>query len=198
MSQLVALFAGSWFFLLTLLAVASDAFLPFVPSGTMVIAATLEAEDTHTPLLLLGAGVAAASFAGDLLLLRVARRGRAWTRRLLARKAGTAAATESILDSVRTRRARTVVIARFVPGGRTILDLAVGTAQQPPRRFLRWSAVSATVWAVYIVGLGYLNEHAFNTNWLSFAISCAATTAVSAIIAQVIRRRRKAAAVAAP
>ncbi|MFC1413447.1 DedA family protein [Streptacidiphilus sp. N1-12] len=191
MSEALALFASSWFFVAALLAVLSDAFLPLVPSGTLVIAATLHLSDTHTSPFLLGIGVALASFSGDLLLLKFARRGAAWAQRRLERKPGAASAAAHLLAALETKRARTIVVARFVPGGRTVLDLAVGTTDRPPRRFLRWSAVSSAVWATYIVGLGFLNEHTFDTTWLSFAVSCLAATAISAVIARVVQRQRR-------
>ncbi len=191
MSAALALLASSWFFIAALLAVMSDAFIPFVPSGTLVIAATLHASETHTSPILLGIGVAIASFSGDLLLLKFARRGAHWAQRRLERKPGAASAAAHLLDALETKRARTIVTARFVPGGRTVLDLAVGTTSTPPRRFLRWSAVSASVWATYIVGLGFLNEHTFNTTWLSFAVSCLAATVISAVIARVVQRQRR-------
>ena len=191
MSAALALLASSWFFIAALLAVMSDAFIPFVPSGTLVIAATLHASETHTSPILLGIGVAIASFSGDLLLLKFARRTASWAQRRLERKPGAASAAAHLLDALETKRARTIVTARFVPGGRTVLDLAVGTTSTPPQRFLRWSAVSAAVWATYIVGLGFLNEHTFDTTWLSFAVSCLAATAISAVVARVVQRQRR-------
>jgi membrane protein DedA with SNARE-associated domain len=190
-SAALALLASSWFFIAALLAVMSDAFIPVVPSGTLVIAATLHASETHTSPVLLAVGVAIASFSGDLLLLKFARRAASWAQRRLERKPGAASATAHVLEALETKRARTIVTARFVPGGRSVLDLAVGTASTPPQRFLRWSAVSAAVWATYIVGLGFLNEHTFNTTWLSFAVSCLAATAISAVVARVVQRQRR-------
>ena len=191
MNEAVALFASSWFFIVALLAVLSDAFVPLIPSGTLVIAATLQTAETHTSPLLLGFGVAVASFSGDLLLLRLARRWAFWAQRRLDRKPGAASAAAHVLQALETKRARTIVAARFVPGGRTVLDLAVGTTTRPPTRFLRWSAASAAIWATYIVGLGYLNEYTFDTTWLSFGVSCLAATTISAVIARVVQRQRR-------
>jgi membrane protein DedA with SNARE-associated domain len=191
MNEAVALFASSWFFIVALLAVLSDAFIPLVPSGTMVIAATLQTATNHTSPLLLGVGVALASFSGDLLLLRLARRWAYWAQRRLDRKPGAATAAAHVLQALETKRARTIVAARFVPGGRTVLDLAVGTTTRPPTRFLRWSAASAAIWATYIVGLGYLNEYTFDTTWLSFGVSCLAATTISAVIARIVQRQRR-------
>jgi membrane protein DedA with SNARE-associated domain len=197
MSAAASLLDSSWVPIAALLAVVSDAFMPLIPDGTVVIAATLNASQTHTSPLLLAFGVALASFTGDLLLLRAARRAAGWAQRRLDRKPGAAIAAAHVLEALETKRGRTILLFRFVPGGRTLLDLAVGTTPQPPHRYLRWSALSSTVWAAYIVGLGYLNAHTFNTSWLSFAVSCVAAAAVSAVIARMVQRQRRVAREAA-
>jgi membrane protein DedA with SNARE-associated domain len=185
-----ALLSSSWIFILAFAAVLGDAFLPFIPSGTMVIMAVLKTADLDGAPVLLALGVAIASFIGDLILLRIARRGAPWLQARLDRRPQWADATDSVQQALETRAGRTVIVARFVPAGRTILDLAVGAGSNP-RRFVRWSALAATVWAAYIVTLGWLNSHWFNTTWLSFAVSCAAATAISASIARLVRRQRR-------
>ncbi|QMU75385.1 hypothetical protein GXW83_06095 [Streptacidiphilus sp. PB12-B1b] len=194
MSAAASLFDSSWVSIAAVLAVVSDAFVPLIPDGTVVIAATL---DSHTSPLLLGVAVALASFCGDLLLLRAARRAAGWAQRRLNRKPGAAAAAAHVLGLLETKRGRTILLLRFVTGGRSLLDLLVGTSTKPPRHYLRWSALSSTVWATYIVGLGYLNAHTFNTSWISFAVSCVAAGAVSAVIARMVQRQRRQARAAA-
>jgi membrane protein DedA with SNARE-associated domain len=188
MSAAASLFDSSWVSIAAVLAVVSDAFVPLIPDGTVVIAATL---NSHTSPLLLGVAVALASFCGDLLLLRAARRAAGWAQRRLNRKPGAALAASHVLGLLETKRGRTILLLRFVTGGRSLLDLLVGTSPTPPRRYLRWSALSSTVWATYIVGLGYLNAHTFNTSWISFAVSCVAAAAVSAVVARMVQRQRK-------
>ncbi|MFJ6217420.1 DedA family protein [Streptomyces sp. NPDC092296] len=185
-----ALIGSSWIFILAFAAVLGDAFLPVIPSGSMVIVAVLKTSDLDGAPLLLALGVAIASFVGDLILLRIARRGAPWVQARLDRRPQWAGATTKVQQALETRAARTVIVARFVPAGRTILDLAMGGSANP-RRFVRWSAVSALIWAAYIVTLGWLNSHWFDTAWLSFAVSCAAATAVSASVARLIRRQRR-------
>jgi membrane protein DedA with SNARE-associated domain len=68
----------------------------------------------------------------------------------------------------------------------------MGHAPQLSRSFLRWSALSASVWASYIVSLGWLNSHWFSTTWLSLAVSCAAATTISAAVARLVHRSRRA------
>ncbi|MFJ1755304.1 VTT domain-containing protein [Kitasatospora sp. NPDC088134] len=190
-----AVIGPAWYCGLALAAVLGDAFLPFLPSGTLVILAVLKTGQMGGSPFLLAAGVAVASFLGDLLLLHLARRGAPAVHRRLARRPRLAAGVERVQRALAGRAGRAaaaiVIVARFVPAGRTVLDLAVGHSPHRPWTFLRWSAVAAVVWAGYIVSLGWLNLHWFDTAWLSFAVSCAAATAVSSVVVQLVRRRRK-------
>ncbi|GAA1249775.1 DedA family protein [Kitasatospora nipponensis] len=189
------LVTSSWFCVLAVLAVLGDAFLPFLPSGTLVILAVLKTSQISGAPLFLAAAVAIASFLGDVLLLALARRGAPFVRRRLERRPQLAGSVRRIQQALDGRTSRTaaavVIIARFVPGGRTALDLAMGHSPEPSRRFLRWSALAALVWAAYIVTLGWLNSHWFNTTWLSLAVSCAAATSISAGVARLVRRHRR-------
>lgn len=90
-----------------------------------------------------------------------------------------------------------MIIARFVPAGRTVLDLAMGHSPGHSRRFLHWSALAALIWAAYIVTLGWLDSHWFSTMWLSLAVSCVAASSISATVARLVRRQRRLAAVSA-
>ncbi|MFC5664777.1 DedA family protein [Kitasatospora misakiensis] len=193
--DIATLVGSSWICALALCAVLGDAFLPFIPSGTLVILAVLKTAQIDGAPVMLGLGVALASFLGDLLLLRLARRGAPMVSRRLEHRpklAASVARVQQALDERTTPAAAAmVVIARFVPAGRTILDLAIGHSPAHPHRFLRWSALAAMIWAAYIVTLGWLNSHWFDTAWLSLAVSCTAATAVSTTIARIVRRNRR-------
>ncbi|MEU6232135.1 VTT domain-containing protein [Kitasatospora sp. NPDC047058] len=190
-----AVIGSSWICALALCAVLGDAFLPFIPSGTLVILAVLKTSQIDGAPVLLGLGVAVASFLGDLLLLHLARRGAPSVQRRLEHRPKLAASVARVQQALNDRTtgaaAAMVVIARFVPAGRTVLDLAIGHSSGQPYRFLRWSALAALVWAAYIVTLGWLNSHWFDTAWLSLVVSCAAATAVSTAIARIVRRNRR-------
>ncbi|AUY51642.1 hypothetical protein [Streptomyces sp. CB01881] len=197
--DIAAVIGSSWICALALFAVLGDAFLPFIPSGTLVILAVLKTSQIDGAPLLLGLGVAVASFLGDLLLLQLARRGAPSVQRRLEHRpqlAASVARVQQALDGRTTGAAAAmVVIARFVPAGRTVLDLAIGHSPAQPHRFLRWSALAALIWAAYIVTLGWLNSHWFDTAWLSLAVSCTAATVVSTTIARIVRRHRRLAAI---
>ncbi|GAB7182999.1 hypothetical protein ATKI12_2830 [Kitasatospora sp. Ki12] len=191
----VAAIGSSWICALALVAVLGDALLPFIPSGTLVILAVLKTAQINGAPLMLGLGVAVASFLGDVLLLHLARRGAPVLHRRLARRpklaASVARVQEALVERPHGTAAAMVVIARFVPAGRTVLDVAIGHSPAHPHRFLHWSALAALVWAAYIVTLGWLNSHWFNTAWLSLVVSCAAATAISTAIARIVRRNRR-------
>ncbi|MDH6135183.1 membrane protein DedA with SNARE-associated domain [Kitasatospora sp. MAA4] len=195
------LVSSSWFCVLALVAVLGDAFLPFLPSGTLVILAVLKTSRIDGAPVLLAGAVAVASFLGDVLLLTMARRGAPFLRRRIDGRPKLAASVRRVQQSLdgRTSRAAAVmvIVARFVPGGRTVLDLAMGHSPSQPSRFLRWSALAALVWAAYIVTLGWLDSHWFNTAWLSLAVSCAAATSISAAVARLVRRSRQLASISA-
>ncbi|MER7750944.1 VTT domain-containing protein [Kitasatospora sp. NPDC097643] len=191
----MAAIGSSWICALALCAVLGDALLPFLPSGTLVILAVLKTAQIDGAPVMLGLGVAAASFLGDLLLLHLARRGAPLLQRRLARRPRLAASVtrvqRALIERPHGAAAAMVVIARFVPAGRTVLDLAIGHSAAHPHRFLHWSALAALVWAAYIVTLGWLNSHWFDTAWLSMAVSCTAATIVSTAIARIVRRSRR-------
>ena len=193
--DITALIGSSWICAVALFAVLGDAFIPFIPSGTLVILAVLKTSQIDGAPLLLALGVALASFLGDILLLNLARRGAPSVQRRLELRPQLAANVTRVQQALdgRTKRgaAAIVVIARFVPAGRTVLDLAMGHSPDHPRKFLRWSALAALVWAAYIVTLGWLNSHWFDTAWLSLVVSCAAATTISAAVARVVRRNRR-------
>ncbi|MFD0528408.1 hypothetical protein ACFQ1I_17390 [Kitasatospora arboriphila] len=114
-----AVLGPSWICALALCAVLGDAFLPFLPSGTLVILAVLRTSEVEGAPLLLGLGVAVASFLGDLLLLNLARRGAPAVRRRLARRPELATSVERMQAALAQRTSRAaaviVIIARFVP-----------------------------------------------------------------------------------
>ncbi|MEI5032998.1 hypothetical protein RB201_09425 [Streptomyces sp. S1A(2023)] len=110
---------------IALIAVLGDALLPVLPSGSLVLAATsLSLGHGPAPFALVLA-VATASFLGDLALASAARSrsGRIGAR--VARHARTAAAAEQLRQALTHRLGRATLAARFVPGGRTVLGLAL-------------------------------------------------------------------------
>ncbi|MBV8481076.1 MAG: VTT domain-containing protein [Actinobacteria bacterium] len=159
--------------------VAVDALLPFVQAEAVVITAAVLAAQGHLLVWLVAAVAAAGGFAGDnaayLLGNQVGCRlaGRVVSKRRLQRAE----------RGIRARGATLVLIARFIPVGRTATTLAAGTLDMPWRRFLIADAIAATLWAAYATALGYLGGSSFSHNlWkpLLFALALAAVLAGAA------------------
>lgn len=99
----VAAIGSSWICALALFAVLGDALLPFIPSGTLVILAVLKTARIDGAPVLLGLGVAVASFLGDLLLLHLSRRGAPLLQRRLARRPKLAASVTRVQQALAER-----------------------------------------------------------------------------------------------
>jgi membrane-associated protein len=175
--------ASGWAYAILFVLAFLDALVPIVPSETSVITAGVVASagDLSLPLVILFA--AAGAFAGDNTSYFVgARYGTRVNERFFqSEKAkGRIAWTQR---QVQERGGELIVIARFIPGGRTVVTLSAGTLGYPWRRFVVFDAIAASIWAVYAALLGYLGGHAFEEQpWkgllLAFAIAFAVTGGV--------------------
>ena len=175
--------ASGWAYAILFVLAFLDALVPIVPSETSVITAGVVASagDLSLPLVILFA--ASGAFAGDNTSYFVgARYGTRINERFFqSEKAKGRIAWAQ--RQVQERGGELIVIARFIPGGRTVVTLSAGTLGYPWRRFVVFDAIAATIWAVYASLLGYLGGHAFEEQpWkgllLAFAIAFAVTGAV--------------------
>lgn len=200
--ELTALVSGAWWSYPVIFAIAAiDAFFPVVPSETTVITAGVLASsgDLSLPLVILSG--AAGAVVGDNISYGIGTwvgehtvkrwfRSEKWHRRLEW--------AEHQLDE---RGAYIILIARFVPGGRTAVTFASGyTHALRWPRFLRYDLVAGAVWATYAALLGYFGGRTFEERpWLglllAFAVASVLALAVEAV--RHYRRRRVAARSAA-
>ena len=131
-----------------------DGFFPPLPSESVVITLVVAARATGSPNLV---GVLIAAIAGAWLgdqiayqigktigteRIRILRteRGRAtvrWAKRALAR-----------------RGASFIIAARYIPVGRTAVNMTAGAVGYPRKRFMGYAAIAAVVWGFYAVGVG--------------------------------------------
>ncbi len=137
--------------------VAVDALLPFVQAEAVVITAAVLAAQGHLQIWLVILAAAAGGLAGDnasYLLGRLVgcRAANRFVKRERLRRAE---------SGLRRRAALLILIARFIPVGRTATTLAAGTLEMPWRRFLVADAVAATLWATYASMLGYIGGSSF-------------------------------------
>ncbi len=148
--------------LLALAAVAAvDGFFPVVPSESLVVTAgVFAAAGDQSLALIIGAG-ALGAFTGDHTSYLVGRL--AGDRLTGRRRAGTrkAAAFDWARRVLAERGGTVIVVARYVPGGRTAVTLTAGAVRYPLSSFTLFDGIAAASWATYAALVGYLGGAAF-------------------------------------
>jgi membrane-associated protein len=191
--------SGEWWGYLVIFAIAViDAFFPLVPSESLVVlGGSLSADgDMYFPLVVLAAATGAVigdnisfwigHFVGEHTVRRLLR-SQKWHRRFDW--------AEKTLDE---RGAYIIVIARFIPGGRTAVTFSAGYLTFPWRRFIVYDVIAAILWATYAATLGYFGGKTFEDNpvWglvLALAIALSVGLLVE-VVRHFLKRRRERAA----
>lgn len=185
--------ASSWTYALVLGFAAADALFPFFPSETAAIAAGVLAGAGELSIAFVVAAAAAGAFIGDNSSYAVGRTaGQAATRPLFRGEKGRSRRrwAERTLDR---RGGYLIVVARFIPGGRTATTLTAGVTRMAWPRFVRFAALAAVLWASFAAGLGYLGGKTFEDEpvlGLASALTLAAVIAVGVELARRLPRPR--------
>jgi membrane-associated protein len=184
--------AGSdWAYGLLLAFAAADVLLPVVPSEAALIAAGVAAALGELDVATVVAAGAVGAIAGDNASYLVGRRvGRPVVDRLFrgCNARGRLARIERLLG---TRGPEIIVVARFVPGGRTAATLSAGiTHLRWPTRFLPYTLVAGLVWASYATLLGYLGGRLFVDRPLLGLLVALALAALFAAGVEAVRHAR--------
>ncbi|HEU4540558.1 MAG TPA: DedA family protein [Jiangellaceae bacterium] len=183
-----------WIYVALLAIAAIDAFFPVVPSETLVISAGVFAASNASPnLLLVIVSSAAGAFIGDHISYFIGRFGGA---RLLTR-AGEGSRSRRMFDwasrTLYKRGGLILVIARYIPGGRTATTMTCGTVGYPLRRFTFFDGIAALSWGAYAAVIGYAGGQAFEDDPVrglltGFGIAIGITVAVEVV--RYLRERR--------
>jgi membrane protein DedA with SNARE-associated domain len=189
--------SGRWWSYLVIFGIAAvDAFFPLVPSETVVvIGGNLSSSgDLSLPLVILFAAAGAvvgdnvSYWIGHFLGERTVKR---WFRSEKAQKRLDWAAR--MLDE---RGAYIIIVARFIPGGRTAVTFSAGYVETFPwRRFIVYDVVAGLIWATYASLLGYFGGKTFEDHpwWgLGIALAIALTAASLVELVRHLRARRAA------
>ncbi|MEW2355472.1 VTT domain-containing protein [Spirillospora sp. NPDC029432] len=188
LDQALSLADSSWIYLIVCALVAVDAFLPLVPSETLLIAMAALAPTGRPHLAVLIAVTVAGALAGDGISYHLGRRLRP------PRRPRIRAAHARARRALARRGATAIVTARFIPGGRTAITLAAGATGYPAGAFWAHAAVASIAWSVYITGLGFLGGTLFEDSPLmSIGAGVTLGLALGAAIevTRSVRRRRR-------
>jgi membrane-associated protein len=193
-----AVSGSDWSYLVVFVIAMLDAFFPVVPSEATAIAAGVVAGTGGLSVEVCILAAAAGAIVGDnisfgighFLGARVERRffsGEKAQRRLKW--------AQRTLDE---RGGYLIVVARFIPGGRTATTFTAGFVETFPwRRFLMFDALAGAIWGAYTVLLGYFGGRSFEeAPWkgllLAFGIAVAVTVVVE-VVRHLRHRRTKSA-----
>jgi len=192
-TQLVA-DASGWAYAILFALALLDAIIPIVPSETSVITAGVVASQGDLNLMLVILFAAAGAIAGDNIAYFL---GWRFGRRINDRFFSSEKAKKRVAwahRQVEERGGELIVVARFIPGGRTVVTLSAGTLEYPWRKFILFDTIAGFVWAGYAASLGYFGGKAFeNAPWkgllLAFAIALAVTGSVE-LVRWYLKRRQ--------
>lgn len=182
--------ASPWVYLALFALAMLDGFFPVVPAETSVITAGVFAASTGAPDLALVIVVAAlGAFVGDHISYAI---GRTTNQRLRnGKRSGKAFAWAQ--QALAERGGLVLVVARYIPGGRTACTLTMGAVAHPRRSFALFDAVAAVSWAVYSGLIGYVGGAAFENDpikGLLLGLGIAVTITVVVEVVRYLRHRR--------
>ena len=138
-----------------------DAVLPVIPSETAVITGSVASATTDRLNIWLIVLVAATgAVVGDNIGYEIGKRARPWVER---RFSGPRA--QERLGWARRQLAERgvglVIVARFIPGGRTAVTVTAGTTGMNHAKFFFATVISGILWASYAAALGYFGGTQF-------------------------------------
>jgi membrane-associated protein len=189
-----AVSGSDWSYLIVFTIAMLDAFFPIVPSEATAIAAGVVAGTGGLSVEFVIIAAALGAIAGDnisfglghFLGARVERRffsGEKAQKRLKW--------AQKTLDE---RGGYLIVVARFIPGGRTVTTFTAGFVETFPwHRFIRFDALAGAIWGAYTVLLGYFGGRTFEEEpWKGLLLAFAIALVVTAVVEVVrhLRRRR--------
>ena len=187
--------SGEWWSYLAIFAIAViDAFFPLVPSETLVVIGGNLAGSGKLYLILVILAGAAGAVIGDnisygLGYLVGERTIKRWFRTEKRRRRLEWA--ERTLDE---RGPYIILIARFIPGGRTAVTFSAGYIPTFPwRRFIVYDIIACILWATYAASLGYFFGKTFEDHpvWgVVLAIMIAVTAGACVELVRHLRKRR--------
>ncbi|GAA2206337.1 VTT domain-containing protein [Nonomuraea monospora] len=177
--------SSPWLYVALFALALLDGFFPIVPAETSVITAGVFAATGETNLALVIVVAALGAFAGDHISYLI---GSKSARKLRGKKAFVWAR-----GALAERGGLVLVVARYIPGGRTATTLTMGAVRHPLRAFTFFDAIATGSWAVYSGLIGFFGGMAFENDpikglLLGLGIALSVTAVVE--IVRWVRKRR--------
>jgi membrane protein DedA with SNARE-associated domain len=184
--------SGEWWAYPIIFGVAVvDAFFPVVPSETVVIVGGNLASSGDLNLLLVILAGATGAVIGDNISYGIGtwvgeHTVKRWFRSEKSQRRLEWA--ERMLDE---RGAYIIIIARFIPGGRTAVTFSAGYIPTFPwRRFIVYDIVAGLIWATYAAMLGYFGGKTFEERpWLGLLMALAIAM-LAGLVVEAVRHLR--------
>ena len=189
-----AVSGSDWSYLIVFTIAMLDAFFPIVPSEATAIAAGVVAGTGGLAVEIVILAAALGAIVGDNISFAL---GHFFGHRV-ERRFFTGEKSQKRLQWARKtldeRGGYLIVVARFIPGGRTVTTFTAGFVETFPwRRFLVYDAIAGAIWGSYTVLLGYFGGKSFEEEpWKGLLLAFAIALAVTGVIEVVrhLRRRR--------
>jgi membrane-associated protein len=169
-----------------------DAFFPLVPSETAVITGGVLASQGDLSIELVLVCAAVGAIAGDNFTYLLGRLfGERLSDKLFRGRRGSASLdwAKRTLDDHGTTL---ILVARFIPGGRTATMFTCGLTDYPWHRFLALTTIAGCAWALYAGLLGYLGGKTFeHDTWKALVLALGIAAAVTVVIEGARRLRAR-------
>ncbi|RBQ15205.1 DedA family protein [Spongiactinospora rosea] len=170
-----------------------DGFFPAVPSETAIITAGVFAVAGEPNVFGVAVAAMLGAFAGDHISYFIGRTGGARLRARLRPGTARAKAFDWAERALAERGGLVLVVARYIPGGRTATTISMGTVGYPLRSFSFFDSLAAGSWAIYSVLIGYLGGMAFENDpfkGLLLGLGIALSITVVVEVTRYVRKRK--------
>ena len=186
---------SDWSYLVIFAVAALDAFFPVVPSETVAITGGVLAGSGDLNLLLVIVAASAGAILGDNISYGLG----SWLGERTVKNVFKGERSRKAFlwaeHQLEERGTYLIVIARFIPGGRTATTFAAGYIKTfPYRRFLPADILAGAIWGTYTGCLGYFGGKTFEEQpWKGLVLAFAIAVAIAGGIELVrhLRQRRR-------
>lgn len=168
---------------------AGDAVFPVLPSeSAAILAGVLAAIEPEIALPAVLGAAAAGAFVGDSTSYGLGRYGGRPAQRRFFDGPYSQRGVRWACGQLRRRGGLILVVARFVPGGRTGATFTSGLTTFPYGKFAAFTGLAAVLWALYSVLLGYFGGRVFHERPLLAFVVAFGLAGVLALAAEAGRR----------